>query len=69
MRKTSVEIDDQLITQVRGLLGTTSIKETIYRALQEVVRQEAARREIHALAQMEGLDLADDDIMSRAWRS
>ena len=69
MRKTSVEIDDELITQVRGLLGTTSIKETIHRALQEVVRQEAARREIHALARMEGLDLADDDIMSRAWRS
>lgn len=69
MRKTSVEIDDELITQVRGLLGTTSIKETIHRALQEVVRQEAARREIHALARMEGLDLADDEIMSRAWRS
>lgn len=69
MRKTSVEIDEQLIKQARSLLGTSSIKETINGALQEVVRGEARRLEIRALAEMEGLDLADSDIMAKAWRS
>ena len=39
MRKTSVEIDDELIARVRILLGTSSIKETIHRALLEVERR------------------------------
>ncbi len=69
MRKTSVDIDDHLIDQVRGLLGTSSIKETIDRALREVVRSEARRQEIRALADMDGLDLADEQVMAGAWRS
>ncbi len=69
MRKTSVDIDDHLIDQVRGLLGTSSIKETIDRALREVVRTAARREEIRVLAAMEDLDLADERIMVGAWRS
>ena len=69
MRKTSVEVDDRLLGQVRDLLGTSSIKETIDGALREVVRAEARRREIRALAVMDGLDLADEKVMARAWRS
>ena len=69
MRKTSVDIDDDLINQARGLLGTTSIKETIDRALHEVVRAAARRQEIRALTVMEGLDLADEQVMAGAWRS
>ena len=38
MRKTSVDIDDRLIDQVRDVLGTSSIKETIDGALREVMR-------------------------------
>ena len=59
MRKTSVDIDDRLLEQVRDVLGTSSIKETIDGALREVMRAEARRREIRALAVMDGLDLAD----------
>ena len=69
MRKTSVEVDDRLLGQVRDLLGTSSIKETIDGALREVVRAEARRREIRALAVMDGLDLTDEKVMARAWRS
>ncbi|MXZ71051.1 MAG: type II toxin-antitoxin system VapB family antitoxin [Acidobacteria bacterium] len=69
MRKTSVDIDDHLVEQVRDLLGTSSIKETIDRALREVVRTAARREEIRVLAAMEGLDLADERIMAGAWRS
>lgn len=69
MRKTSVDIDDQLVDQVRSLLGTASMKETIDRALREVVRGAARRQEIRALAAMDGLDLADEQVMAGAWRS
>lgn len=69
MRKTSVDVDDRLLDQVRDVLGTSSIKETIDGALREVLRAEARRREIRALAVMDGLDLADEKVMARAWRS
>ena len=68
MRKTSVDIDDNLIKQVRGVLGTSSIKETIDSALREVLRGEARRQEVRALAEMEGLDLANEEVMAKAWR-
>ena len=69
MRKTSVDVDDRLLDQVREVLGTSSIKETIDGALREVMRIEARRGEIRALAAMDGLDLADEKVMARAWRS
>ena len=66
MSKTSVDIDNDLLEQVRSLLGTTSIRETIHCALREVVRAEARRREVAALVAMDGLDLADAEIMKNA---
>ena len=68
MRKTSVEIDDELVARVRLLLGTSSIKETIHQALLEVERRQARRQEIRALIEMDGLDLRDEEVMARAWR-
>ena len=69
MRKTSVDVDDHLLDEVRDVLGTSSIKETIDGALREVMRGEARRREIRALAAMDGLDLDDEKVMAKAWRS
>ena len=69
MRKTSVAIDDSLIKQVRSVLGTGSIKETIDRALREVLRSEARHQEIKALSEMDGLELSNEKIMAKAWRS
>ena len=69
MRKTSVDIDEALLEEARSLFGTSSTKETIDRALREVVRGAARRRETRALADMEGLDLADARVMAGAWRS
>lgn len=63
MGKTSVEIDDRLIEQARNLLGATSIEETFERALLKVVRRE----EIRSLAQMDGLDLSNEQVMAEAW--
>ncbi len=69
MRKTSVDIDERLIEQAKSLLGTASIKETIDGALREVVRRDARRQEIRALAEMDGLDLSNGEVMAKAWRS
>ena len=63
MGKTTVDIDDHLIEQTRNLLGTNSIEETIERALLKVVRRE----EIRSLAQMDGLDLFNEQLMAEAW--
>ena len=68
MRKTTVHIDDELVARVRILLGTSSIKETIHQALLEVERREARRQEIRALIEMDGLDLRDEKVVTRAWR-
>ena len=63
MGRTSVDIDDHLIEQARNLLGATSNKKTIERALLEVVRRE----EIRTLAHMDGLDLSNEQVMAEAW--
>ena len=67
-RKTSVEIDEELLGRVRGILSTATIRETIEEAFREVVRQEARREEVAALRAMSGMDLDDPAVMERAWR-
>ena len=53
---------------MRVLLGTSTIKDTIDTALREVERQEARLREIRALIEMDGIDLADERVMAKTWR-
>ena len=69
MRKTSVEINEELLTAVQQVLSTATLKETIEQAFREVLRAEARREEVEALSTMRGMDLPDRDIMSGAWRS
>ena len=68
-RKTTIEIDDELLEQVRGALGTTTLKETVEEAFREVLRERARREEVEALSTMDGMDLDDDDVMAGAWRA
>lgn len=67
-RKTSVEIDPSLLGQVKEVLATHTIRDTIDAAFREVIRQHAQREEIEALATSRGSDVADEDLMARAWR-
>jgi Arc/MetJ family transcription regulator len=69
VRKTSVEINEELVTAVQRVLSTATLKETIEEAFREVLRADARREEVEALSTMSGMDLADQDVMSRAWRS
>jgi Arc/MetJ family transcription regulator len=68
-RKTSVEIDEELLETAKRILETTTVKDTVEEAFREVARVEARRQEVATLTSMEGLDLADPDVMSGAWRS
>jgi Arc/MetJ family transcription regulator len=67
MRKTTLVIDDALIEQARTVLGTRGIKDTVDRALEEVVRSAARRALIRRMETLDGLDLADENIMRQAW--
>ena len=69
VRKTSVEINEELMTAVQRVLSTATLKETIEEAFREVLRADARREEVAALSTMSGMDLADQDVMSRVWRS
>jgi len=67
-RKTSVEIDEELLDEVQRALGTSTIRETVEEAFLEVLREPARREEVEALERMEGMDLDDEDVMAGAWR-
>jgi Arc/MetJ family transcription regulator len=68
VRKTSLVIDDDLIRRAGEILGTRGIKETIDRALEEVVVMNARREIIRRLQTMDGLDLDNPEVMRSAWR-
>lgn len=68
-RKTSIELDEQLLEKTQRALGTTTIKETVEEAFLSVLRNQARKAEVEALRGMKGMDLADGSIMESAWRS
>ncbi len=68
MHRTTLVIDSAKLAKVRRLLGTKGIKDTIERALDEIIALEARRRAVEQLRTMDGLDLDDPAVMARAWR-
>lgn len=68
MRKTTIELDDELFEQAQVILGTRGLKATVQRAFEEILAQDARQRAIRQLETMEGLDLDRPDVMVGAWR-
>lgn len=68
-RKTSVEINEELLTSVQRILSTATLKDTIEQAFQEILKAEARREEVEALSTMSGMDLVDEKVMAGAWRT
>jgi hypothetical protein len=68
MRKTTLELDEELYERAREALGTRGLKATVQRAFEEVLALHARRRAIQQLEEMEGLDLDRPDVMAEAWR-
>ena len=44
IKRTSLNLDLDLVAQARGVLGSNGTTDTVHRALEEVVRQEKLRR-------------------------
>ena len=68
MTKRLVDIDDGLLDQARELIGAATIKEAVNTSLRELINAELRRLHLYRLVTGEGTDLADDRIMSKAWR-
>ena len=68
MTKKLVDIDEDILAQATQILGAATMKDSVNRALTEVVLLAERRAHADRLAGMEGLDLDDDDIMAGAWR-
>jgi Arc/MetJ family transcription regulator len=67
-RKTSVVIDEDLLTAAKAALDTKTVKDTIEQAFLEVLRAKARVEEVEALSTLRGMDLADTEVMKKAWR-
>lgn len=69
MRRTSVEIDEERLDRAQQVLGTRGIKDTIDRALEEVVRADLRRRLAERLRSGHGVDRGEELLAeSRRWR-
>jgi Bacterial antitoxin of type II TA system, VapB len=66
VRKTTLEIDERKLKRAAAALGTSSMRETVDRSLDEVIALAARERLIRRFS--EPTDLADPDIMRQAWR-
>jgi Arc/MetJ family transcription regulator len=69
MAKTMVDIDPKLLAAARAELGARTNKETVSRALAEIVAMAARRRLVAQLASADGLDLSNPDaVRAEGWR-
>lgn len=69
MRCTSVEIDEERLAEAQRVLGTKGVKDTIDRALDEVLRADLRRRLAERIRTGEGIDRGEDVLeASRRWR-
>lgn len=68
MHKTTLVLDERKLAKARKALGTRGIRDTVDRALDEVLALEARRRLLERLRTMSGLDLAKAGVMAHAWR-
>jgi Arc/MetJ family transcription regulator len=61
IKRTSLNLDMSLVDEVRGVLGTRGITETVNTALAEVVRQDKLRRLTQRVFDV------DNDELEAAW--
>lgn len=67
MAKTSVEIDMGQLAQVREILGTETIRDTINAAFREVIRVKAAQNLVQLAQAGAFAALLDPDIEEHLW--
>jgi Arc/MetJ family transcription regulator len=65
MRRTTLDIDEDMLTKAQEILGTKGIKDTVDGALREVLRQEAWRK-LRAWV-IDNDELRDPQVTAEAW--
>ncbi len=68
MVKRLVDIDGDALDRAQRILGAGTMKDTVNRALQEVIDLDRRRRFIDRVVTSDGVDLDDDEVMNDAWR-
>ena len=68
IKKTALLLDEELVAQVKELLGTGTTTETLAEALREVIRVRGRARHFERL-QQRAADLTDPDVMGELWAS
>ena len=68
MTKRLVDIDDELLERVREMTGAATMKEAVNGALKHVVDFDLRLRHVRRLLTLEGIDLADEQVMNDTWR-
>lgn len=69
-RKTTIEIDEDLLTDAQEVLGTRGLKDTVDSALAQVIRAGRRRQLAQQLETGEGLDFDEPTRRAaRRWRT
>lgn len=69
MRRTSLVIDEEQLTRAQQVLGTTGVKDTIDRALEEILRADLRRRLAERVRTGAGIDRGDEVLTeTRRWQ-
>ncbi len=67
-RLTTVAINERKYTEVKEILGTSTLKDTVDRSFDQVLVHAARLRSVERLRTMDGLDLGKRSVMEKAWR-
>jgi len=67
MVKRLVDIDGDALDRAKEILGAGTMKDTVNRALQEVIDLDRRRRFLDRVVTSDGVDLDDGGVMDRAW--
>jgi Arc/MetJ family transcription regulator len=69
-RRTTIEIDEELLERAQDVLGTTGLKDTVDAALDEVVRTHLRRRLIDRIKTGKGIDFSPSVLRAaKEWRT
>lgn len=68
MAKTVVDLDDELLAEAARVLGTTTKKDTVNRALAELVGRRRRQDLVEWLGSDPLPDLRDPEVLEQAWR-
>ena len=68
IKKTALLLDQDLVAQVREMLGTKTTTETLTEAMRELIRVRGRARGLERLRRRQGLDLDDAEVMQGSWR-